>query len=112
MDPTAILEQLWMLKDNFTQHKPAAREEMLIAAQALVTSLQTPSELISSIGWAEPARFACLRTAIDLNLFEILPQAGSSGVTSADLAKATGADGALIGMLCPSSALIRCGDEI
>lgn len=47
----------------------------------------------------QPARFAAIKTAVDLKVFDILNEAGSSSVNVAQLASRTGAETSLIGML-------------
>lgn len=81
----------------------------------LTATLETPSEAIQRIGWAEvkfyithhyrkthdlfaqPAQFAAIRFAIELNISEILERAGDAAVNVSQIASSTGADSPLIG---------------
>lgn len=50
MNTSSILEKLNTLNSN---NAPGTREEMLRLAHSLASSLETPSEVISRVGWAE-----------------------------------------------------------
>jgi hypothetical protein len=53
MSTADLLKQLNVLHNDCTEKKTGAREEMLVAAYALIASIQTPSEMISRAQWAE-----------------------------------------------------------
>ncbi|OTB02433.1 hypothetical protein M426DRAFT_322710 [Hypoxylon sp. CI-4A] len=92
-----ILAQLQTAGSAYAQKTPGAREQLLNLGYALVSAVELPSEAIQRIGWAEPARAAHCRIAVDLNIFESLKESGAHGVSSEELATKTGADGVLIG---------------
>ena len=104
--------------NTLDQSQPGAREALLALSYQLTAILETPSETIQRIGWAEvrrlidlrsrmetwsdvfqPARFAAIRTAIDLKVFDILNGAGGESVNISQLADQTDAETSLIGML-------------
>ncbi|KAI9720080.1 MAG: hypothetical protein M1828_005808 [Chrysothrix sp. TS-e1954] len=69
-------------------------ERVLRAQQRFSTaSLETPSETIQRVGWAQPALSACLRAAVELKLFEKLTSVPKS---SDSLANEVGASPLLI----------------
>ncbi|KAI0176482.1 putative O-methyltransferase [Hypoxylon sp. FL1284] len=94
--PEAILAQLQVAGAAFAEKKPGAREQLLNLGHSLVSSLQLPSEAIQRMGWAEPARAAHCRIAVELKIFESLKEGGQQGVSVKDLATKTGADQVLI----------------
>ncbi|XXG94868.1 hypothetical protein Hte_001127 [Hypoxylon texense] len=94
--PEAILAQLQAAGSAFAEKKPGAREQLLDLGYSLVSSLQLPSEAIQRMGWAEPARAAHCRIAVELKIFELLKESGERGVSAKDLATKTGADEVLI----------------
>lgn len=49
----AILTQLQAAGSAYAEQKPGAREQLLSLSNALITSLELPSETIQRIGWAE-----------------------------------------------------------
>ncbi|OTA55120.1 putative O-methyltransferase [Hypoxylon sp. EC38] len=94
--PEAILTQLQAAGSAYAENKPGAREQLLNLSHALISSVELPSEAIQRMGWAEPARAAHCRIAVDLNLFELLSKSGASGLSAAELAAKTGANEVLI----------------
>jgi len=100
--PEAILEKLQSVGAAYADRKPGAREQLINLSHALISSLELPSEAIQRMGWAEPARAAHCRIAVELKLFELLKESGSNGISAKDLAaKANGADDVLICMPSP-----------
>ncbi|KAL8721599.1 MAG: hypothetical protein Q9225_001763 [Loekoesia sp. 1 TL-2023] len=93
---SSLLENITEAGKSYSQHEPGARERLLSLAYSLATAVELPSETIQRIGWAEPARFASTKIAVDLNLFEILKERKDAGITTAELAKASNADPTLI----------------
>lgn len=112
---SSLLEDITKAGKSYSQHEPGARERLLSLAYSLATAVELPSETIQRIGWAEvscaracgeeisvdltiiqPARFASTKIAVDLNLFEILKEKKDTGITTAELAKASNADPTLI----------------
>lgn len=60
MDTSSILKKL---NDAHTKNVTGSREEMLSLAHSLVASLETPSEVISRVGWAEVSQ--SLQASVD-----------------------------------------------
>ncbi|KAI1085383.1 putative O-methyltransferase [Whalleya microplaca] len=94
--PEAILSQLQLIGSEYAEKKPGSREQLLNLSHALISSLELPSEAIQRMGWAEPARSAHCRIAVELNLFELLKEGGTQGMSAKDLATKTGANEVLI----------------
>ncbi|MCJ1414442.1 hypothetical protein MMC32_000768 [Xylographa parallela] len=101
-DVSALLNSMVSSAKHLTKDQPGAREQLLSRAYELITQLETPSESIQRMGWAEPARFAASQIAIDLKIFEKLKEAGGQGLSVSELEKATKADAALLAI--PESA--------
>lgn len=110
-----LLEDIARAGTSYGQHEPGARDRLLSLAYSLAAAVELPSETIQRIGWAEvsyaracgkeipvdlmsiqPARFASTRIAVDLSLFDILEEKKDTGITTAELAKASNADPTLI----------------
>ena len=113
---TEVLTAIAASTEGITRQDPGAREKLLSLARQLTVALETPSETIQRMGWAEvcdrirflqawntdsvqPAAFAASRMAVDLKIFETLEKADGASVGTSELAKATGADASLIGTL-------------
>ncbi|ROV89114.1 hypothetical protein VMCG_09860 [Cytospora schulzeri] len=96
LSPEAILAQLQKTGAAFAGNQPGAREQLLNLSHALIASLELPSEAIQRMGWAEPARAAHCRIAVELNLFELLKESGATGISSSELAAKSGAHEVLI----------------
>lgn len=114
-----ILGAIAASTEAVAQQKPGAREKVLALSHQLVSALETPSETIQRMGWAEvcdsspkaynlmgsyaesrqPARFAATQLAVDLNIFEKLEEAHDAPVSLSNLTESTGADAALLGGL-------------
>ncbi|KAI1330330.1 putative O-methyltransferase [Xylariaceae sp. FL0255] len=92
----AILAKLQNVGSSYTRKQPGAREQLIHLCHALVSKLELPSEAIQRMGWAEPARAAHCRIAVELKLFEHLRDGGANGVNSKDLAAKANADTVLI----------------
>ena len=52
----SILAKLEAANHARTLQEPGAREKMLALSQQLTAALETPSELIQRVGWAEVGR--------------------------------------------------------
>ncbi|KAI9687301.1 MAG: hypothetical protein M1822_002344 [Bathelium mastoideum] len=91
-----ILLQLQNVAEKYKHHEPGAREELLNLSQALTASLELPSEAIQRLGWAEPARSAHCRIAIELKLFEAVKESGAQGISARELSSKTSADEVLV----------------
>lgn len=113
-----ILRTIAASTEVVAQQAPGAREKMLALSHQLTSALETPSETIQRMGWAEvrhpsskayktlmrpcakscqPARFAATQLAVDLKIFEKLEEAHDAPVSLSDLVQSTGAEAALIG---------------
>ncbi|KAI1453937.1 putative O-methyltransferase [Annulohypoxylon moriforme] len=95
--PETILAQLNNAGSAYAKKEPGARERLLNLGYALVSSVELPSEAIQRMGWAEPAKAAHCRIAVELKIFELLKESGAQGISAKDLATKTGADEVLIG---------------
>ncbi|KAI1633661.1 putative O-methyltransferase [Biscogniauxia mediterranea] len=93
--PEAILSQLQTVGAAYAENKPGAREQLINLSQALISSLELPSEAIQRMGWAEPARSAHCRIAVELKLFEILKD-NDQGLSAKELAAKANANDVLI----------------
>ncbi|KAH8808630.1 putative O-methyltransferase [Xylogone sp. PMI_703] len=110
-EASAILTRLSSVAQGYEKNIPGTRELLIDLCQALITTLELPSEAIQRIGWAEPARAAHCRTAIDLNLFDHLKESSTNGATSGELAKKTGAEKSLISRLMKHLAAMHVVQE-
>ncbi|CAH0020866.1 unnamed protein product [Clonostachys rhizophaga] len=91
-----ILAQLQSVGAEFREKQPGAREQLIKLCRELISSLELPSEAIQRIGWAEPARAAHCRIAVDLKIPEHLKESGTAGISAQALAAKIGADDVLI----------------
>uniref|UniRef100_A0A8H7K5S5 O-methyltransferase domain-containing protein n=1 Tax=Bionectria ochroleuca TaxID=29856 RepID=A0A8H7K5S5_BIOOC len=91
-----ILAQLQSVGAEFREKQPGAREQLIKLSRALISSLELPSEAIQRIGWAEPARAAHCRIAVDLKIPEHLKESGTAGISAQALVAKVGADDVLI----------------
>jgi len=96
MDVISIIQNIAAVGKDFVLNKLGAREQLMNLAFSLAASLETPSEAIARIGWAEPANFAMVRIAIDLSIFETLKAAQGKSVTVTELSKPGNADPAFV----------------
>ncbi|PGH18282.1 hypothetical protein AJ79_00621 [Helicocarpus griseus UAMH5409] len=69
-----------------------SRETLIDLGLQLVSSLEIPSEFIQRTMWAEPARSAHCRLALDRQIFQHLRDAGDAGISAVSLAEKTGLD--------------------
>ncbi|MCJ1391327.1 hypothetical protein MMC18_004190 [Xylographa bjoerkii] len=93
---TSFLESMASAAQNLSTDQPGAREKLLSQAYELVSKLETPSECIQRMGWAEPARFAATQLAVDLKIFEKLKEVEEKGVSISELESTTKADAPLL----------------
>ncbi|KAL8703633.1 MAG: hypothetical protein Q9201_003203 [Fulgogasparrea decipioides] len=93
---SSLLEDIAGAGTSYFQYELGAREKLLSLAYSLASAVELPSETIQRIGWAEPARLAAMKIAVDLNLFEALKHKSDTGITTAELAKISNADPTLI----------------
>ncbi|KAK6223418.1 hypothetical protein LQW54_000536 [Pestalotiopsis sp. IQ-011] len=93
--PEEIMCQLQAVGSAYTKKKPGAREQLINLCHSLIASLELPSEAIQRMGWAEPARAAHCRTAVELRLFEILKN-GPQGLSAEHIAEKASANPILV----------------
>lgn len=105
---TSVVTEMNTLIDPVHQNQPGAREGLLALSHQLTAMLETPSETIQRIGWAEPARFAAIRIAADLKIFDALKEAGGDSVNISQLASQTGAENSLIGIVIINRVFYLC----
>ncbi|KAF2231304.1 putative O-methyltransferase [Viridothelium virens] len=91
-----VIDQLQITAKAYADKRPGAREQLLNLSQTLTASLELPSEAIQRVGWAEPARTAHCRLAVELGLFEQLKASGEGGIGAQELSTKVGADEVLI----------------
>ena len=48
-----ILDKITASVESFTRNEPGAREKLLLLSHQMTAALETPSEAIQRIGWAE-----------------------------------------------------------
>ncbi|KAI1440479.1 putative O-methyltransferase [Annulohypoxylon stygium] len=115
LTPEAVLSQLQAASAAYAEKKPGSREQLMNLGYALISSVELPSEAIQRMGWAEPARAAHCRIAIDLGIFDHLKESGQAGITAKDLAIKTGADEVLIKRtmkhLAATNVVAEAGDD-
>ncbi|KAL8818105.1 MAG: hypothetical protein Q9191_008014, partial [Dirinaria sp. TL-2023a] len=104
MEVSTIVAEINTAAKTLEGNTHGAREKLLDLCSSLTAKLETPSEMIQKIGWAEesaftslavPARTAAVRFAVDLDLFETLKEADQP-LSAGQLAKSSDADPALI----------------
>ncbi|KAI0019172.1 putative O-methyltransferase [Xylariomycetidae sp. FL0641] len=91
-----ILSEIQATGAAYAADKPGAREHLLNLSYALSSSLELPSEAQFRMGWAEPARAAHCRIAVDLGLFDHLKGCNGGNMHVKDLATRTGASEVLL----------------
>lgn len=62
----SLLEDILNLKQSYLSNEPGARESLIDLSQALITSLEIPSEAIQRVGAAE-VRFLTLFLAVSIH---------------------------------------------
>lgn len=87
--------QLQAVGSAYANKKPGSREQLINLCHSLIASLELPSEAIQRMGWAEPARAAHCRTAVELKLFEILKDA-PQGLSAEHIAEKASANPILV----------------
>lgn len=95
MDITTTIQNILTTSKDLVLQKLGAREQLISYARSLITTLETPSETIFRMAFAEPANYALVRIAIDLKIFETLNAASGKPVTVTELAK-NGADAVFV----------------
>ncbi|KAI4595374.1 hypothetical protein KJ359_007049 [Pestalotiopsis sp. 9143b] len=84
--PEEVLCQPQAVGSAYANKKPGAREQLINLCHSLISTLELPSEAIQRMGWAEPARAAHCRIAVELKLFEILEN-GHQGLSAEHVAE-------------------------
>ncbi|KAI9695980.1 MAG: hypothetical protein M1820_008321 [Bogoriella megaspora] len=77
-------------------NEPGSREKTIMQARRLIATLETPMEALLQIIWAEPTRYAVIRLALDLKVFETLAEDSRRPKTLAELCVPRNADVALV----------------
>ncbi|KAJ5360025.1 hypothetical protein N7517_009216 [Penicillium concentricum] len=90
-----LVNQISSLGKSVSLHDYTDRIALVEAAQSLVYALQTPREAMNRHCWAQTATYSSVQIGIDLGLFAILSK-DDKPKSAAELAKATGADPALL----------------
>jgi len=102
MASTTTLSQLTSrLQDQVSTYTPdneQQRQKLLATSSALLRAIETPSERIARMCYADNFLFIATRVLVELDVFRIIAQAKGS-VKVADLAKQTGADEVLLARL-------------
>ncbi|KAL8698176.1 MAG: hypothetical protein Q9201_006716 [Fulgogasparrea decipioides] len=107
-----LLNQINVTGQALLGGRDGARTTLIDEARSLIAALETPTETISWIAWAEPARLAALRIAIDLGLFEKLMEDNGTVKTKDVLASEVGADPKLIARILKHLASMQVIQEV
>jgi hypothetical protein len=102
MDPTTIshlTSQLQTQASSLSSSNERQRQQLLATANALVRAIETPSERIARMCYADIYLFVAVRVLIDLDVFRLIAKADGGSVTVKKLAQQTGADEVLLGRL-------------
>jgi hypothetical protein len=102
MDPTQISHlttQLATQASSLTPGDERARQHLLATTNALVRALESPSERIARMCYADIYLFVAVRVLIDLDVFRLIVNAEGGSVKVEKLAEQTGADEVLLGRL-------------
>ncbi|KAI9822705.1 MAG: hypothetical protein M1827_000424 [Pycnora praestabilis] len=91
-DANSLIQEIVTNGDKLFANDEGARKKVIAAASLLIRTLETPSEAVMRMGWADPSEHALTRTAIDLNLFGHLAENNDEPKTTAKLASLTGAE--------------------
>lgn len=95
---TQLTSRLQEQASSYTPGNEQARQKLLATTASLLRAIETPSERIARMCYADNFLFIATRVLVDLDVFRII--AGAKGSTKvADLAKQTGADEALLARL-------------
>lgn len=101
MDCNMISQLSARLQRESSSYKPgdeSQRQKLLATAAELTRAIETPSERLARMCYVEIFLFVTARILIDLDIFRILLNAGSS-MTVAQLAEKTNSDAVLLGRL-------------
>jgi hypothetical protein len=98
---TTLSQLTSRLQDQVSTYTPGneqQRQKLLATSSALLRAIETPSERIARMCYADNFLFIATRVLVELEVFRIIAQAKGS-VKVADLAKQTGADEVLLARL-------------
>jgi hypothetical protein len=98
---TTLSQLTSRLQDQVSTYTPGdeqQRQKLLATSSALLRAIETPSECIARMCYADNFLFIATRVLVELEVFRIIAQAKGS-VKVADLAKQTGADEVLLARL-------------
>lgn len=101
MDPTTITQLSQRLQEQASSYNTGderQRQKLLATSTELLKAIETPSERIARMCYADIYVFVTSRVLIDLDIFRILSDAKTS-LTVAQLAQKSGADDVLLGRL-------------
>ncbi|KAK2809096.1 hypothetical protein FQN50_004150 [Emmonsiellopsis sp. PD_5] len=92
----STLERIAAAGKSYAGGKAGSREALIDLSLQLVAELEIPSEYVQRTMWAEPARSAHCRLAVDRNIFQHTKDAGEIGITAEALAEKTGIEVGLL----------------
>jgi hypothetical protein len=97
-DITSLLQDIQANGKSVTSNAgdEEARKALLEVARNLVASLEQPVEAVVRMNWLEPTRWAAVRIAIDIKLFEAMVVDNGSPKSVKKLADDTGCDPVLL----------------
>lgn len=101
MDPTTISQLSQRLQEQvsgYTAGDERQRQKLLATSAELQRAIETPSERIARMCYADIYLFVAARILIDLDIFRALSNA-EDALTVAQLAQKSGADDVLLGRL-------------
>ncbi|KAE8164579.1 hypothetical protein BDV40DRAFT_310786 [Aspergillus tamarii] len=96
---SAVLDGIASSSTAFNNNEAGSREALIEHSRALAAVLEIPSEFIQRTFWAEPAQSAIIRLAVDVEIFQLLQEAGNAGLTPDALAQKAGVDVILLSRL-------------
>ena len=94
-DFAGLAQNLQSRLSSYVPNNEEVRKSLLQSAWSLVHSLESPTERIARMIYAEPALFASTRILVDLKVFNILASSVNPQ-TATQLAQASGADPKLL----------------
>jgi hypothetical protein len=102
MDSTTLSQLSTRLQEqtsSYTLGNEAQRQKLLATTTSLLRAIETPSERIARMCYADNFLFIATRVLIDLDVFRIIAGAKGGSKTVGELAKETGADAVLLARL-------------
>ncbi|KAI1259429.1 putative hydroxyindole O-methyltransferase [Xylariaceae sp. FL1019] len=86
----SILHSIAEAGKGYGEAEAGSREELIDLSHRLIAALELPSEFLQRSFWAEPAKSATIRLAVDVHLFQHLSSAREDGIHPAELADKCG----------------------